>query len=119
MDRQRHAALTMRLGQVQQDGSIKILQTFENVDPGAQCPDLVRRPTEALRVPLERGAAGTGKAGSVRPARRIAGARQTVLDACRPPVGRPLEKTMGLLLDILSTAAMLFIVTAGLMIIFG
>ena len=29
MDRQRHAALTMRLGQVQQDGSIKILQTFE------------------------------------------------------------------------------------------
>ncbi|MBR8653845.1 substrate-binding protein [Achromobacter sp. Marseille-Q0513] len=40
MDRQRHAALTMRLGQVQQDGSIKILQTFENVDPGAQCPDL-------------------------------------------------------------------------------
>ena len=33
-------ALTMRLGQVQQDGSIKILQTFENVDPGAQCPDL-------------------------------------------------------------------------------
>ena len=40
MDRQRHAALTMRLGQVQQDGSIKILQTFNQVDPGAQCPDL-------------------------------------------------------------------------------
>jgi branched-chain amino acid transport system substrate-binding protein len=40
MDRQRHAALTMRLGQVQQDGSIKILQTFDKVDPGAQCPDL-------------------------------------------------------------------------------
>jgi urea transport system substrate-binding protein len=40
MDRQRHAALTMRLGQVQQDGSIRILQTFDQVDPGAQCPDL-------------------------------------------------------------------------------
>lgn len=40
MDRQRHAALTMRLGQVQPDGSIKILQTFDQVDPGAQCPDL-------------------------------------------------------------------------------
>jgi len=40
MDRQRHAALTMRLGQVQQDGTIKILRTFDKVDPGAQCPDL-------------------------------------------------------------------------------
>ena len=40
MDRQRHAALSMRLGQVQADGSIKILQTFDKVDPGAQCPNL-------------------------------------------------------------------------------
>ncbi|KGD88173.1 amino acid ABC transporter [Achromobacter sp. RTa] len=40
MDRQRHAALTMRLGQVQQDGSIRILQSFDKVDPGAQCPGL-------------------------------------------------------------------------------
>jgi len=40
MDRQRHAALTMRLGQVQPDHSIKILQTFDNVDPGQQCPNL-------------------------------------------------------------------------------
>ncbi len=40
MSKQRHAALSMRLGQVQQDGSIKILQTFEAVDPGEQCPKL-------------------------------------------------------------------------------
>lgn len=40
MDKQRHAALSMRLGQVQADGSIKILQTFDKVDPGAQCPNL-------------------------------------------------------------------------------
>lgn len=40
MDRQRHAALTMRLGQVQPDHSIKILQTFDNVNPGQQCPNL-------------------------------------------------------------------------------
>ncbi len=30
----------MYLGQVQADGSIKILETFANVDPGAQCPNL-------------------------------------------------------------------------------
>ncbi len=40
MDKQRHAALTMYLGQVQKDGSIKVLDTFKNVDPGAQCPKL-------------------------------------------------------------------------------
>jgi len=40
MDRQRHAALNMHLAQVQADGSIKILRTFENLDPGAQCPNL-------------------------------------------------------------------------------
>ncbi len=40
MDKQRHAALTMYLGQVQKDGSIKVLETFKNVDPGEQCPKL-------------------------------------------------------------------------------
>src|SRR6476660_1642165 len=38
MNKQRHAPLTMYLGQVQKDGSIKILESFKNVDPGAQCP---------------------------------------------------------------------------------
>src|SRR6267143_3890475 len=40
MNKQRHAPLTMYLGQVQKDGSIKVLETFPNVDPGAQCPNL-------------------------------------------------------------------------------
>jgi urea transport system substrate-binding protein len=40
MDKQRHAPLTMYLGQVQPDGSVKILSTFKDVDPGAQCPSL-------------------------------------------------------------------------------
>ncbi|CAB3800170.1 substrate-binding protein [Pararobbsia alpina] len=39
MNSSRHAPLSMRLGQVQGDGSIRILQTFERVDPGAQCPN--------------------------------------------------------------------------------
>jgi urea transport system substrate-binding protein len=38
MDKQRHAPLTMYLGQVQADGSVKVIQSFPNVDPGAQCP---------------------------------------------------------------------------------
>lgn len=38
MNKSRHTPLSMRLGQVQADGSINILQTFANVDPGAQCP---------------------------------------------------------------------------------
>jgi ABC-type branched-subunit amino acid transport system substrate-binding protein len=38
MNRSRHTALTMQLGQVRSDGSIAILQTFPGVDPGAQCP---------------------------------------------------------------------------------
>lgn len=37
---QRHAPLTMHLGQVQSDGSVEIVEIFENVDPGEQCPDL-------------------------------------------------------------------------------
>ncbi|HVX78539.1 MAG TPA: substrate-binding protein [Bradyrhizobium sp.] len=38
MDKQHHAPLTMYLGQVQADGSVKVIQSFPNVDPGAQCP---------------------------------------------------------------------------------
>ncbi|WP_316183055.1 substrate-binding protein [Bradyrhizobium sp. SZCCHNRI1009] len=38
MDKQRHAPLTMYLGQVQANGSVKVIQSFANVDPGAQCP---------------------------------------------------------------------------------
>ena len=38
MNKQRHAPLTMYLGQVQKDGAIKVLETFPNVDPRPQCP---------------------------------------------------------------------------------
>ncbi len=40
MSKQRHAPLTMYLGQVQEDGSVSVIQSFENVDPGEQCPNL-------------------------------------------------------------------------------
>jgi urea transport system substrate-binding protein len=40
MDKEHHAPLTMYLGQVQADGSVKVLQPFKDVDPGAQCPKL-------------------------------------------------------------------------------
>lgn len=40
MNKSRHTPLSMQLGQVEADGSIKILQTFKNVDPGAQCPNI-------------------------------------------------------------------------------
>ena len=40
MDKQRHAALTMYLGQVQGDGSVKVVKSFKDVDPGDQCPAL-------------------------------------------------------------------------------
>jgi urea transport system substrate-binding protein len=40
MNKQRHAPLTMYLAQVQKDGSTKLLESFKNVDPGAQCPKL-------------------------------------------------------------------------------
>lgn len=40
MSKQRHAPLTMYLGQVQADGGIKLLSTFKDVDPGEQCPNL-------------------------------------------------------------------------------
>jgi len=40
MNKQRHTPLTMYLGQVQDDGSVKVIASFRDVDPGAQCPDL-------------------------------------------------------------------------------
>jgi len=40
ISKERHAPLTMYLGQVQADGSVKIVKTFPNVDPGDQCPNL-------------------------------------------------------------------------------
>jgi len=40
MSASRHTPLSMRLGQVQADGSIKILQTFDRVAPGLQCPNI-------------------------------------------------------------------------------
>ncbi|MDR3516565.1 MAG: substrate-binding protein [Azospirillaceae bacterium] len=40
MDKQHHAPLTMYLGEVQGDGSVKVLKSFKDVDPGAQCPTL-------------------------------------------------------------------------------
>ncbi len=40
MNKQRHAPLTMYLGQVKGDGSVGIISTFKDVDPGEQCPKL-------------------------------------------------------------------------------
>ena len=40
MNKQRHAPLTMYLGQVQPDGSVNVIQSFPDVDPGEQCPNL-------------------------------------------------------------------------------
>jgi branched-chain amino acid transport system substrate-binding protein len=40
MSKEHHAPLTMYLGQVQADGSVKVIKSFQNVDPGAQCPNL-------------------------------------------------------------------------------
>ncbi len=40
MNHQRHAPLTMYLGQVEADSSVKILQTAKDVSPGEQCPNL-------------------------------------------------------------------------------
>jgi urea transport system substrate-binding protein len=40
MNDQRHAPLTMYLGQVKGDGTVEIVKVFENVDPGEQCPNL-------------------------------------------------------------------------------
>jgi branched-chain amino acid transport system substrate-binding protein len=40
MDKQRHAPLTMYLGQVQANGSVRIVKSFPKVDPGDQCPKM-------------------------------------------------------------------------------
>jgi branched-chain amino acid transport system substrate-binding protein len=40
MDKQRHTPLTMYLGQVAADGSVTLMSSFKNVDPGDQCPAL-------------------------------------------------------------------------------
>ncbi|MFD1702916.1 substrate-binding protein [Methylopila henanensis] len=40
MSKQHHAPLTMYLGQVQGDGTVKVVGTFKDVDPGEQCPKL-------------------------------------------------------------------------------
>ena len=40
MSHQRHAPLTMYLGQVQADGSVTVVESFPDVPPGDQCPDL-------------------------------------------------------------------------------
>ena len=40
MNKQRHAPLTMYLGKVTADGAVEVIQSFENVDPGEQCPHL-------------------------------------------------------------------------------
>jgi branched-chain amino acid transport system substrate-binding protein len=40
MNKQRHAPLTMYLAQVQEDGSIELINSFKDVDPGEQCPNL-------------------------------------------------------------------------------
>ncbi|TPP03961.1 substrate-binding protein [Rhizobium glycinendophyticum] len=40
MSKQHHAPLTMYLGQVQDDGSVKVVDSYKDVDPGEQCPNL-------------------------------------------------------------------------------
>jgi len=40
MNKEHHAPLTMYLGQVQDDSSVKVAAKFDGVDPGAQCPAL-------------------------------------------------------------------------------
>mgnify|MGYP000035351772 FL=1 len=40
MSKQHHAPLTMYLGQVQEDGSVVVVESFKDVDPGEQCPNL-------------------------------------------------------------------------------
>lgn len=40
MDRQHHAALNMYVGEVQSDGSTKVVQDLGLVEPGDQCPNL-------------------------------------------------------------------------------
>lgn len=42
MNKQRHTPLTMYLGQVAEDGSVSVIESFENVDPGEQCPQFAQ-----------------------------------------------------------------------------
>ena len=37
MNRSRHTPLSMRLAQMRSDGTIRILETYANIDPGVQC----------------------------------------------------------------------------------
>lgn len=40
MNKSRHTPLSMRLAQVRSDGSVRVMETYANVDPGAQCPNI-------------------------------------------------------------------------------
>ena len=40
MSKQHHAPLNMYLGEVQGDGSVRVIKSFPSVDPGDQCPNL-------------------------------------------------------------------------------
>ena len=40
MNKERHAPLTMYLGQVGADGGVKVIKAVKDVDPGDQCPNL-------------------------------------------------------------------------------
>lgn len=40
MNKQHHTPLTMYLGQVTAEGGVEVIKTFDNVDPGEQCPNL-------------------------------------------------------------------------------
>jgi branched-chain amino acid transport system substrate-binding protein len=40
MNAQRHTPLTMYLGRVEEGGQVTVISSFENVDPGDQCPQL-------------------------------------------------------------------------------
>jgi urea transport system substrate-binding protein len=40
MNKEHHTPLSMRLGQVRSDGSIRILETYASVEPGSQCPNM-------------------------------------------------------------------------------
>jgi urea transport system substrate-binding protein len=40
MSKERHTPLTMYLAQVQADGSLKVIESDKDVDPGDQCPNL-------------------------------------------------------------------------------
>jgi urea transport system substrate-binding protein len=40
MNKERHTPLSMYLAQVQGDGGVKVIASYKDVDPGAQCPAL-------------------------------------------------------------------------------